>query len=293
MAGNYPDVPAPRMAYDRDGTVGFRISTSNVVTFWSQGDLNAANNESTNNNTSAGPGRNTYQGLIFPQLRDISGIFCAAAIVNNGSYRSVLFEWSPNTTNGFDGTWNSLTTIGVNTTVISPYRDSITSVSQTGVKGIRTRASSFTGATDGWHYWIAVHFYGSISNYTGLDSLRMWHPTLDEPLDDNTSADGAYLDWGDVARGTSAARTFRIKNNSATLTANSVTLSTQVLSNTTPALEAQITYSDGGAFASSINIGNLAPGAMSSVITVRKNTDLSASPSLWAWRTVAEAGSWS
>ena len=33
MAGSYPDVPAPRMQYDRDGSTGFMIDTERDLTF--------------------------------------------------------------------------------------------------------------------------------------------------------------------------------------------------------------------------------------------------------------------
>ena len=112
-------------------------------------------------------------------------------------------------------------------------------------------------------------------------------------LDDNTFEDGTHIDWGDTVRGTSADRTFRVKNNSATLTANSIQLSTTVLTNTTPSLVNQFEYSDGGAFAQTLDIGNLAPGAISPLITVRRNTDISATLSVWTARIDIEPTSWS
>ena len=84
-----------------------------------------------------------------------------------------------------------------------------------------------------------------------------------------------------------------MKNNSATLTANSIQLSTTVLTNTTPSLVNQFEYSDGGAFAQTLDIGNLAPGAISPLITVRRNTDISATLSVWTARIDIEPTSWS
>lgn len=298
MAGNYTDPPAPRMAYDRDGTVGVHlVINSSTVQETTNSDLVRINDEDSDilNNYSwyGNVGGVTYGlAFIFPEFRDVVGYMVQCNHV--GASRAEL-QTSTNTTNGLDGTWvtqdASWDSAGSSINYV-PMRENITSVAFNGIKSMRFLTDMGTGGSRAIHYYV-VHLYGTASNYAGQDTLRIWHPTLDEPLDDNTSADGAHLDWGDVVRGTTADRTFRIKNNSATLTANSVIISTQVASNTSPTLESQITYSDGGAFQPSLDIGNLAPGALSSVISVRKATDINAALSLWWLRTVAEATSWS
>lgn len=128
---------------------------------------------------------------------------------------------------------------------------------------------------------------------SGINAMRMWRPTLDELLDDNNSADGAFFDWGDVQRNTTSDKSFRVKNESATLTANGVVVSQQTLTDTTPAVNSMFTFSDGGAFATSIEIGSLAPGALNPVITKRFTRPNDAVLSLWASRTVANPTSWS
>ena len=286
------------MAYDRDGTVCAQLVTNtSTVQQMSATNIQRMNDEdsdSYNNYSWYGNVGGVTYGLafIFPELRDISGYMVQCQ--HTGASRAEL-QTSVDTTNGLDGTWvtqdASWDSAGGGINYI-PMRESISNVSYNGIKAMRFLTDMGTGGSRVILYF-AVHLYGSISDYTGLDTLRMWHPTLDEPLDDNTSADGAHLDWGDVIQGTTADRTFRVKNNSAALTANSVAISTEVATNASPTLESQITYSDGGAFASSINIGSLAPGAISPVITVRKATSLSADLSLWWWRSVVEAGSWS
>lgn len=297
MAGNYADAPGPRMAYDRDGTVGSHlvINTSTVqqLTAGELAQINDEDSGAVNNYGWYGNVGGVTYGLafIFPELRDVVGYLTQGS--TTGASRGNL-QTSIDTTNGLDGTWvtqaASWDSAGGSANSV-PMRQNISSVSFNGIKGMRVLTNMGTGGSRNILFHV-FHIYGTPTDFTGLDTLRMWHPTLDQPLDDNTTADGAHLDWGDVAQGTTADKQFRIRNNSATLTANSITLTTEAPTNASPTLESQITYSDGGAFAGSINIGNLAPGATSSVITVRKTTSLSAELSLWWWRTVAEAGSW-
>lgn len=282
MAGFYPDVPGPRMAYDMDGSVGFHTDLVGVSQ-WSLSQLQNANDEDADS-TAFGTSRN---GLVFPQLRDVVGVLFYQGSASNTWYA----ESSINTTNGLDGNWVSHGSFSNSVTYATRgpnARTEIEAVSWLGVKGVRFRAASVGGDTR-----LGLHLYGTIAAGQTEDRLRMWHPTLDEPLDNNTAADGAYLDWGDAARGTMQDRYFRIKNNSSTLTANSIAITTNVLTNTSPTLESQITYSDGGAFAGSLNIGSLAPSAISGAITVRRTTAVNATLALWWLRTIAEAGSWS
>jgi hypothetical protein len=273
------------MPFDIDGSVGFILSGngSGTVTQMTAGELANLNDQT--NSTVTLPSSGTYSwGLIFPELRDIKGIVHA---ITNGWSSQV--QTSTDTTNGLDGTWTtqiaSLPTPSPLDQVV--IRTSVQSCNMLGVKSIRINSPT---SGNRFAYWL--HLYGSISDNTGLDKLRVWHPTLDEPLDDSTSADGAHLDWAEVTRGTTADKTLRIKNNSAILTANSVTLTTSVPTDASPTIGPQITYSDGGAFATTLNIGNLAPGAISSVITIRRTTSSTAALSLWTWRTICEAVSW-
>jgi hypothetical protein len=286
MAGFYPDAPAPRMAYDLDGTVGFTLSGS-TPSVMSQTTLNNGNLD--NSGVWLTDSANyTRIGLIFPQLRDVVGF---VALIRN---ETINFETSTNTTNGSDGTWSSAGSYASGSLVdIIGYKDrlrTVQTVNWTGIKAVRFfhSGSTFGNVDDAGRF----HLYGNIVSGETVDRLRIWHPTLDEPLDDNTSADASHLDWADVVRGTTADKTFRVKNNSATLTANSVNITTNVLHEASPTIASQITYSSGGSFASSVNLGNLAPGAISSLVTVRRNTPTNAQLSVWWWRTQASAGSW-
>lgn len=288
MAGFYPDVPAPRMAYDTDGTVGLLINAGdNSITVFSQTDLNTLNDDS---DSIRGIGQRILWRItfLFPQARDIGGYFLGVDGYRTPEPRE--FQTSTDTTNGVDGTWTTIANpMAYNRNVVPYYRSEINAVSATAVTAVRLNVYMQRDTS-----WLrAVHLYGTISAGETPDRLRLWHPTLDEPLDDNTSADGAWLDWGDVTQGTTADKQFRIKNESTTLTANDINLSTNTLTDATVSIPPQITYSNGGAFSTTLAIGNLAPGAISPVITVRRTTPTNATLNVWTWRLLAEATSWS
>lgn len=282
MAGFYSDVPAPRMAYDNDGT---QVYHSNLVAAPTQ--VTGAALTSFNDETSGtGVATSNWVILIFPQLRNVSGILFRQGSVGGAT---CTVQYSADTTNGNDGIWTTASAaLPMAFTGGTEHRTGIASVSITNTKAIRLHSNNIGGDNNIYN----LHVYGNIAVGETPDRLRPWHPTLDEPLDDNNASDGAWLDWGDVTRGTSADKTFRIKNNSASLTANNISMTTQVLTDTAPTIGPQITYSDGGAFATSINIASLAPGAISSVVTVRRTTPINAVLSVWAWRTNIDAGSW-
>lgn len=280
MAGNYPDVPAPRMAFDRDGSTGARVSSSNAIVALTQTELQQINNETNGEISNSDVG--ARYAIIFPQLRDVAGYFIYSGLTT--FFKDI--STSVNTTNGLDGTWVIQSANPTAITNSSPgYRSNIQTVTWAGVKAVRFRT-----VDTGWNW--GMHLYGTITAGQTPDRLRAWHPTLDEPLDDNTSADGAHFDWGDIQRNTTSDKTFRIKNNSATLTANSIAINQEALTDTTPTVASQFTFSDGGAFASSINIGSLAPGAISPVITKRYTRPSNATLSLWTSRTLVIPGSW-
>lgn len=292
MAGFYPDVPAPRMAYDRDGTVGVTVNGSSVSEL-SSATLLGLNDEGSGAaiDTPSSPSFTWYLGLMFPQLRDLGG-FTFQGNGIGGAPTAQELSYSTDTTNFVDGTWTNSIAISNPGFSVTAMRTNIQTVSLSAVKAVRFRVTSGGNASSDQMRVYTLHIYGALSAGATPDRLRIWHPTLDEALDDNTAADGAYLDWGDVVRGTAQDRTFRIKNNSATLTANSIVLSPQVPTDTSPTVASQMTLSDGGAFTGSLDIGNLAPGATSSVLTLRRTIASNAVLSLWTGRINVNPGSW-
>ena len=269
------------MDYDRDGSVVLRIQNSVVYDELDTNERQILNNENAGDSyfmaNSAGGTHHRHLIILFPELRDLVGYLAHATYSFGGSLGAL--QVSSDTTNGIDGTWTTVLTNFASTgSSKTAMRTGIQSLNRTNVKGVR-----FTiGITDPntGAYFYTIHLYGQPSAGQAPDRLRIWHPTLDQEVG------GAYFDWADVARSTSHARQFRVKNSSGTYQANNVTLSTNILTNSTPSLGNQITYDMGGGPAASLNIGSLSPGQISSVITASLNVDPAMSLGLWSARTL-------
>lgn len=285
MAGNYADVPGPRMAYHRDGTVGFQI-VSGSLSALSGANLQTINNESTDSLGSYGrPGPDVIIGVVFPELRDIVGYF----IQSLGGMTFTDIQWSTNTTNGQDGTWTALS--GEN---LSYQQAQVAGVAVPSRTDIRTTAMPLNGAkafrvhmNDAADevYLTSLHLYGKPSS--GETRFLTLTNTSDVELT------GAYFDFADDPRNNATEdKVFRVKNVHPTLTANSIDVSFNVLTDKSPSFADDYTFSTGGSFAATQNIGNLAPGASSSDITVRRQTPTNAQLGLETGFILAAAGSW-
>lgn len=284
MAGNYPDAPSWRMAIDRDGTQGYSITGGNIVTPLTNAQMQILNNE--NDDALTIPGQvNGRLMLIFPELRDIDGFFLDTdAIANTHAY---VVEVSANTTNGIDGTWTQIAsgTADTSTDAVVPGYRSVVSVTQLAKRAIRVRR---TGSMAGDITVTAFHVYGEPAPGENPNRLALWHPTLDERVPP------AYFDWGNVPRSSSGDRLFRVKNLSSGLTASAVRVAMETLTDGTPSVPGQHSLSyGGGSFLAQVNVGDLAPGAISGQVTLRRITPSNAQLGVFAFRVFAEANSWS
>lgn len=292
MAGVYPDVPDHRMAYDRDGSVLVRVDLAGGTAT----QLGAADVANYNDEDSDGLRLVNTQGadmalvFIFPEQRDfVAYMHQGSVTVSSGGYGAL--QWSNDTTNGIDGSWTNILSPWVNSFNSGDIsreiaRNSIQAVAANNVKAIRFR---FTSGVSGGQDWTPrlLHLYGRPASGQAPNRLRIWHPTLDQEVG------GAYFDWGDVSRSTIISRDFRVKNPSGTLTANSIVLTTEALSDTVPSNVSQFEFStDGSNWFSSLNIGSLGPGSVSPVITRRRVTTADAVLSLWWTRMIASAASY-
>ena len=266
MTGFYPDVPGPRMAIDRDGTVGFYgnsngVTVDGILTATQMGYL------SSEAGVTAVGSYNGMIGVIFPEPRDIVGWF-----IRGSANTDVYLEKSTDTTNGGDGTWTTLAGPAGGGGSLTPimdasfsgtspyYRSNITTGTATGIVGLRIRR---TGTTSIVAY--TFHFFGSPTT-TRNPALALWHPTS------NAEVTGAYFDWGNVARSTNATRTFRVKNVSSALTASGITVGFEALTPGSPSIVASHTLStDNITFTPSISISNLAAGAISPVLYLKRS----------------------
>lgn len=286
MAGNYPDPPGPRMAYDVDGSVGFYYPEStNVIVQLTAGDLATMNDED-NDFWDASIFNNQRMGLIFPELRDIVGYFMYFSAGDFGT--AGILDTSTDTTNGYDGTWTTRAANWVKSFSPAPgYRTSFNTLVVSGIKAIRFQASRISSGAFNDFAPSQMHIYGTPNSGAVIDRLVFWDPTT------NVALAAAGLDWGNVPRSSSADKTFRVKNVSTTKTAQGIVISPEALSDTSPSVPGQHLFStDGTTFTASINIGDLAPGATSSVLYVRRVTPSNAVLSAWAFRVKAVATAW-
>lgn len=216
--------------------------------------------------------------LMFPEPRNISAwsmittsvtstttasnleVSTDAAAPNSGVWQLVISGTIPGTNNNAN--------IGVGRI---PY-----AVSWPNVKAVRWTVSGGASST---HYLYGFHLWGTYTK-TGL-----------EFIDASTTAamNGKNFDFGDVMQGSLTDRTFRIRNNSAQ-TANNVVIGGNGAG--TGGIVGGLTFSDGGAYLSALNIGTIAPGAISSVITARSTVAVAATLRIEGTRVTAIAGSW-
>lgn len=277
---NYPAPPGNRMAFDRDGSVGFAyLDSSPIPMQLSQANLRTINNEQLNNIVFSSGGGAYYSGVIFPELRDIQGVWFKSRhrFTSVGQYRAYT---STNTTNGVDGSWTDHGLWNESAFVSPGYRENIWPLTVSGIKAVRFLVG------DNEQSLSNIHVYGGPSST--ITRLAFWHPTLDQEVD------GTTFDWEDVAQGTASTKQFRIKNTSASNTANSIAVAPEELTFPTPSVSASFTLSeDNVTFTSNINIGNLGPGDISDVLYVHRATPGSAALSVWAARLVALPGGWS
>lgn len=299
MAGVYADIPGTRFALDQDGSVmKYRDYTASSA--WT--DVTASLSEAQKVNTAnyinmlfPGNANANYNqfAIAFPEARTINGLYLHAGF-NDGTPQAQNFTWeySTNTTDGTDGTWTTFTVTfsffgSHDQSGDSPkpyYRSDIATVSLSNVKGIRARWQS--SHSWGVQYRVYVfHVYGSRPT-TGVDRLAFWHPSSDQALG------AAYLDFGDIAQGTSVTRQFRLKNLSSSLTANTITLQVSDLLPEYTGTGLQVS-TDNTTYQSSVNVGNLAPGVISGTLYVRRTVPGAETTTQRQARLLAAAASWS
>ena len=290
MAGVYADIPGTRFALDQDGTVlWYRNVTTGAAWVDATGSLSSVvdtGNEDFVDMAGISEDQTWEIALAFPEARTINAMFLASAAGAGGTNGNTYY-YSTDTTDGTDGTWTTFTGPNWRDTsgTLKPYfRTDVTAFGPlSNVKGLRwrqTHANNFTS----WHRIYAMHIYGSRPT-SGVTRVAFWHPTLDQPLG------AAYLDFGDHPQGTVTTRQFRIKNISGSSTANDITVSVSDLDNE---FNSNLTLStDNTSYVTSMNIGNLTSGAISSVLYVRRTVPAAETPTQRAARLLANAASWS
>lgn len=273
MTGLYPDHPNNRLAYEHinakwyDGSgpteqdISYSYSTNSNNFAWNWAFYGIA------------PNRNSF--LLFPFKIDITHLHISG-------YRIGTTQWSSDTTNGIDGTWTGLS-VPIYGASNASARQNIYPIS---LPACRAFWMYQDPAASQYTYIQAVHVYGTPTAGQNPDRIELWHPTLDQRVPP------AHFDWGDVPRTTSGDKTFRIKNLSDVLTVNNIVVTAETYTDSSPSYAATHLFSTGGSFTASITIPTLAPGQISSVLTVRKATPSNAQLSLWTAKILATPTSW-
>lgn len=167
-----------------------------------------------------------YCVVFFPELRDISAIYCVTKGVNGFHFQMAALQGSADTTNGLDGTWTDATLpdgypyspSGDAAIEFDAWRKGIKACSGlNGVKAIR-----FMSASTGYFNAIYVlHIYGRKTSGQTADDILF----LDAQNSDAEFT--APLDFGDRPAGTSYIRQIKVQNSSATKTANNVVVTVE------------------------------------------------------------------
>lgn len=291
MGGLYPDAPAPRMAWDRDGSKLVLVTTDNAVQEESAASRQAANDEANTVVTYAPSATGTWSWLVLlPEQRDLQGYYLNWVPTGASGVLSRI-AWSPNTTTGLDGTWNAISGPVVDSGPVgSGYRTGVRPVNLSGVKAVKAEfgTGAGTGAVGGGSLR-CLHLYGRPTVPAATQRLLFWHPTLNQPLSDFP----AYFDWGNRPRSSVATRDVRVKNTSDILTASTTVVGVEALTDASPTFVSQHTVSlSGGGFGASVVIPTLAPGQVSPVLTVKQDLLASAALGPWSQRLYAEVGVW-
>jgi hypothetical protein len=289
MAGAFPDVPGVRFEYDRDGSV-VTLTTGAGATTASLAQMQEANDEDSVDAFTVDASATTPRVTVaWPEVRDLTGLYLAMG--SGGLNDDVPITVSTDTTNGLDGAWTALTTIpnnragpgGIGVNVSAHCRTNINAVSATGIRGVAFTNTGGPFAGSYTNTLRAFHIYGQTALTQNPNRLVLCDGT------GTVTTNGAYLDFGDSPRATQATIPFRIRNNSASLTANSVAVSFECLYNAAPSLFTQFDYSinAGASWITSHTIASLGPGAATPQYLLRRNTAAGAAAGPWQLRLLA------
>jgi hypothetical protein len=285
MAGSHADLPAPKIEYDRDGSRVYFINGSNVVT-----EISASKTYFNDESAANVDGYDSvYIGFVFPYRMDISHIYIDSAWGAGVTWR---MEGSNDSTTLIDGTW-TLIDAAIPTTinqVATRYRSDIYDLAGAGAANyqmIRLKANTGDARAT------SIHLYGKATTGQALHRMRLWHPTLDEPLDNHPT----HFDWGNVQQNSTGDKTFRVKNDSPSLAASGIKVFMQALTEVSPSQVGQHTLSaDGTTFVAAaspgVSVANLAAQAISPVLTLRRTTPVNAQLALSRQRLVTSAATW-
>jgi hypothetical protein len=263
-----PSFPNHKFVYELDGTyVRYMRASSNgagVFGTWVDYAMTSTEVRALNGFSGRWPHDSPYESyqyfFVFPELRNINYAYLGAVLQGNvGGNPNWRFWWSANTTDGDDGTWTqvTVTTSQMLGTSYGAIRNKArtNALNLTGVRGVKVMNDHCLGTfyeDSGFPH--LLHFYGSRS--TTASRLALWHPTEDHEVS------GTWFDWGNMSGAES--QTFRVKNLSTNKRAMGTVVSLESSSDSWDALPYHSLNSAG----TSVSLGNLDSGEVSSVITL-------------------------
>lgn len=257
----YPTLPDRAIPYHMDGTVIKAISlSSGTMKNYSASEMEELNDQDyTDVEASRGDVNDERTVIFFPHKMDIYGLFGLAYCYDNWS-EPIDVEWSDDTTNGVDGTWQNVTApSGFNgkTHNFDSWREDVADIEALGCTALRIHwEDNHTGVLD---YKLRIlHLYGQKTAGEEPDDIIFLDP-------DNADAEfPTPMVHGDIPAGTSNILQFKIKNTSSSLTASNIDL---VVND--PEDIVRISDSSGGPWNVSMNLSSLGPGATSAVYYVK------------------------
>jgi hypothetical protein len=286
MAGAYADVPGRRNAYDVDGSVvlfttGITLEdTPNTpYNLLSLSDKEKINSENPTDGIASGAVY--YHGahccFLFPEKREIDGIY-AQKLTSEPEH---FVNYSQDSTNGFDGTWIDTSVSMSNASTFDLYRTNITSLALSNIVALTFYDGKINVISNcGFR---RIHIYGTITPGESPDRLIFL---------DTENSDAVFtkvLDYGDVPRGQTQTRTFKVKNNSSTKQANTVQVTAEDLY-----LGAGDWYSfsdDDVSYQATFPVGNLSNGG-TKLLYIKQIVPDAQTPGPYAARIKANQASW-
>lgn len=316
-----PTLPAPRIAYDTDGSYGLvsrNVGVDRSPYFIAPGAMQRLNadqyggmalNSSWWNIASDLTGMAPhFLSIVFATPMHIVAWYASTRSRFQASVGAVTTTWdvgldiefqiSRDTTNGLDGTWTTmafksteadnlefatemtcllpddtvpLTMRESNTTGFPQYKDG--SVEDSGwqylfgpakrrVKGVRLYVPRRPSTAGGSYVWslLHLHLYGYPDDTAVPDRLIVLDGVTEDPMGD--------LHFGNIDYQDTATSSIKIQNFSSTLTAENIEVSLQS-GYPSGAISSLALSLDGSTWSSTVNIGDLAPGAISVEIQVR------------------------
>ena len=260
------------MPYQLDGTVVKQIdATVGVVKTFTPTELVEMNDEDyIGIDLAAYHFANGWIIFFFPELVDITQIFAISSYVYGSQTYDIpsSIQWSPDSTNGLDGTWNAATMpagYNGNSIQLDAWRTGFKAM--TGVTGAIALRVRFYGhpASESWMKLHILHLYGhKHAGETPNDILFL----------DALNGDAEFaipLDFGDIPSGTSIHKQIKLQNASGALTANNITVT--VLDPADPPPQTgdtiRINFTDADPWNTTETVVILAPGAKSAIIYVK------------------------